>query len=377
MRWVAPTTGPPTPSRAGGIITRHGVQGSAVVSGVPDPRATTVVTSAAVELVASAYVRAHVEQGDFEQLAGQQGALVAEAPPELLSRYFGADFSLGTSLVVSSVVHGWESVEDLLAGVTALGDDDLVAELLASTTLEPEDRLATAGLVTAALAVPDRRASAARRIARRNAYRLRDVEHVLADPARARREVLELLRACASAPWSGPTAHEAAERSEEVRSRVARDGRERALLDLTGGWTVRSDAQPVVLLPTEALGPLVITRLLPDRSILVAFGRARRGASELSLEEVTAVARALGSDQRVAILRHVAREPASGQTLARMLHLTGATTHYHTALLRSCGLITSTRHAHSVLHALDEEHLARALRGLGDAVLGGSALSPR
>lgn len=338
---------------------------------------TQVLMSSAVELVTRVYVSTHVGQGDFEQLTEQDAPLVAGAPRDLLARYFGADFSLGTSLLVSCVAHGWDGVDDLLAGVAALDADDLVAELLASTTLEPEDQSATRELVVAALADPDRRVSAARRVARRNAYRPRDVQHVLDDPARAHREVLALLRACAQAFHEPAPPGEAASRSQEIRGLLARDGRERALLDLTGGWTIRSDAQPVVLLPTPALGPLVITRLLPDQRVLVAFGRARHGDRGLSLAEVTAVARALSSDQRIAILRHVAREPASGQTLAKMLHLTGATLHYHTALLRACGLITSTRHAHSVLHALDRDHLSRALSGLGDAVLADPALSPR
>lgn len=338
------------------------------VSTSEDPGAVTVLESTAVELVTRLYVSAHVEQGDFEQLPQHSDDPVSDGSRELLLRYFGADFSLGMSLVSFAVAHRWNTVADLVEGVAALDGDELVTAMLASTTLEPKDQQATRKLVATALADPEQRAAAARQVARRNAFRREDVVHVLADPSRAHRELTGLLSECADAFRDEAAIRESlARRADEVRDHVAANGRERSLLELTGGWTLRSETQPIVLAPTESLGPLVITRLLPDQQILVAFGPARH--RELSVPDLAAVARALGSEQRIAILRHVAQEPASGQTLARALKLTQATVHYHTALLRSSGLITSTRDTHSVLHAVDGEHLRRSLDLLADAVL--------
>ena len=341
-----------------------------VVNASEDPGAVTVVVSTAVEFVTRLYVSAHVEKGDFEQLPEHGGDLVPDGSRELLFRYFGADFSLGMSLVSFAVAHGWDTVADLLRGVEALDGDELASAMLASTTLEPQDQQATRKLVAAALTDPEQRAMAARKVARRNAFRREDVAHVLEDPSRAHRELTGLLRESADAFRTEAAVRTSlVRRAEQIRDHVAAHGREHSLLELTGGWTLRSEAQPIVLAPTESLGPLVITRLLPDQQILVAFGPARRRERELTIPELATVARALSSEQRIAILRHVAHEPASGQTLARALQLTQATVHYHTALLRSSGLITSTRDTHSVLHAVDGEHLRRALGLLADTVL--------
>lgn len=340
------------------------------VSASEDPGAVIVLGSTAVELVTRLYVSAHVEQGDFEQLPQHGDDLVSDGSRELLLRYFGADFSLGMSLVSFAVAHHWNTTADLVEGVEALDGDELVTAMLASTTLEPKDQQATRKLVAAALADPEQRVAAARAVARRNAFRREDVDHVLEDPSRAHRELTALLRESAGAFRTEPAVRESlARRAEDIRAHIASNGRERSLLELTGGWTLRSETQPIVLAPTESLGPLVITRLLPDQQILVAFGPARHRERELSVPDLAAVARALGSEQRIAILRHVAQEPASGQTLARALQLTQATVHYHTALLRSSGLITSTRDTHSVLHAVDGDYLRRALGLLADTVL--------
>lgn len=338
-----------------------------------DAGAAVVVASTAVELVTRLYVSAHVERGDFEQLTGPAEALVEAGSQALLHRYFGADFSLGMGLVSAAVTRGWRDADDLVRGVAALPADELAAGLLASTTLDAEDQRVTRQHVDAALADPGERAGAARRIARTNALALDDVEHVLADPGRAHRELGGLLEEAAAAFAAEGRARAVLDAREgDIAEMLAAEGRERALLHLTGGWTLRSGGQRVVLVPTEALGPLVITRLLPDQRILVAFG-PRRPEDELTVEHLVAVARALSSDQRLAILRHAARVPASGQTLAKSLGLTQATVHYHTALLRSCGLLTSTRDTHSVLHSVDGAHLVTALTGLARTVLGDDA----
>ena len=331
---------------------------------------TTVVASTAIELVCRLYVGTHVSRGDFEQLPEHVEEFFSdEAAGALLLRYFGADFSLGMSLCSLAVLRDWKTAAELAAGVEKLAPAELVAALLASTTLEEADRRLSREQVDAALSDPAARAQAARKIARRNSYVRADVEYALDDPTRVHTELTDLLSRAAAALSETEVHGTLVARAGETTSLIESSGRERALLGITGGWTIRDAAQRLVLVPTQALGPLVITRLLPDDSILVCFGPPRDRSAQLTADDIAVVARALGSEQRIAILQHIAREPSSGQTLAKSLGLTQATVHYHTAMLRSSGLVTSTRDAHSVLHALDRTQIARALEGMSHLLL--------
>ncbi|MFC7789165.1 ArsR/SmtB family transcription factor [Microbacterium sp. MAHUQ-60] len=315
---------------------------------------------------------AHIARGDFDQLSGEADDLVSTEPMrELLQRYFGADFSVGTSLMVLSVVRGWSSVEDLVSGIREMSPPDLARELLVSTTLEPKDLVATRELVESALASPEPPTTAVRSIVRRNSFVRENVELILTDPAKAHAEFLALLDECARNLEGEQRAGEVLSKRVDSTLALIRDvGRERGLLEITGGWTLRDQAQHVTLVPTEALGPLVITRLLAHDRIMVAFGPPRDRTAGLTVADLAAVARALGSEQRIAILQHITREPASGKTLAKALGLTQATVHYHTSLLRSAGVVKSVRDAHSVLHAVDSDHLSSALAALGAVALG-------
>jgi DNA-binding transcriptional ArsR family regulator len=288
-----------------------------------------------------------------------------------LQRYFGADFSVGTSLMALSVVRGWNRVGDLVSGIRDMSPLEFARELLVSTTLEPKDLVVTRELVESALASPELPATAVRGIVRRNSFVRENVEYILTNPAKAHEEFLALLDECARNFEGEDNAGEVLGRRVDSTLALVRDsGRERGLLEITGGWTLRDQSQHVTLVPTEALGPLVITRLLADDRIMVVFGPPRDRTADLTVPDLAAVARALGSEQRIAILQHIMREPASGKTLAKALGLTQATVHYHTSLLRSSGVVTSVRDAHSVLHAVDPDHLTRALAALRDVVLG-------
>ena len=332
---------------------------------------TAFVASTAVELTCRLYVATHVNRKDFEQLPNRVEELLSDdATRPLLARYFGADFALGMSLAPLAVAREWHTAAALADGVRALSPHDFVAALLASTTLEPADRRATNDVIDIALADAGHRADAVRRIARRNSYLRGDVEYVLEDPDRAHRELSDVLTRAAAAFDEENVRRVLDERVQQTRELVTAQGRESALLDLTGGWTIRDAEQSLVLVPTQSLGPLVITRVLPDDRIMIAYGPSRNRSSDLSIDDVAVVARALSSEQRIAILQHIGREPASGQSLAKALGLTQATVHYHTAMLRSSGLVTSTRDAHSVLHALDRQHVARVLDGMSHVLLG-------
>ena len=341
--------------------------------GQPIDDATTVLTSTAVEAVGRLYYAAHVAQGDFEQLPDRGEYLeFDEAVRPALLRYFGADFSVGMSLAGLAVREGWGTTRELIDGVRQLGRDEFVEALLSSTTLEEKDATATSRAVREALRDPSAMASAARRIASRNAYRRADVEYVLTHPHEASQEILALLTQSAQHVDEQSAHSTLALHAASTATLVESLGREKALLRLTGGWTLRDPHQSVILVPTQSLGPLVITRLLDDGQIAVMYGPPRDRAKEFSAADVVAVSRALSNEQRLAILAEIRIEPASGQTLAKRLGLTQATVHYHTSMLRSAGLISTMRDARSVLHVLDRDRVPEALSGIAKVILGES-----
>lgn len=335
---------------------------------------TEVVISSAGELVARLYVGTHAAKGDFEQVTTAVGALIPPVEEEvrpLLLRWFGADFAVGMSLLALSVTRGWSDSAALAAGVDEMSPAELVGALVTSTTLEAADRVKTREQVAAGLGDSARKPEVSRKLARLTHYLSRDVAHILDDPVRARAELRRLIAWAAQGYYDEQAVHEALNgRVATISDLITARGRQRAMLSLTGGWTLKDSRQRVVLLPTEALGSLVITRLLDDDRLLVAFGTLRERPQNLQARDVAEVARALSSEQRLAILRQVRQQPASGQTLAKSLGLTQATVHYHTALLRAVGLLTSTRDAHSVVHGLNEQNFRFAIDGISHAVLG-------
>lgn len=345
----------------------------------PARESTVVLSSTSVEMLCRLYAAAHATTGDFEQVPSSAADSVPADDDdlrELLLRYFGADYCLGMSLICTAVERGWQTEQQLIDGVASLTPRALACELLASTTLEARDQVATTRLVDQGLGAAPDLDSITRRIARRNAYRRADVERALSASALVQAELLVLLRSCVnSSEGEQALGKRLTGLADYVVDVVAAHGRESALLSVTGGWTVRNGDEPVVLLPTEALGSLVIPRLLPDGRMLVAFGPSRDRNQPLQTADIANIARALSSEQRLAILRSIGQEPASGQTLAHALGLTGATVHYHTSLLRSLGLITSVRDAHSVVHSLADERLLAALTAIGDSVLGDQAVT--
>lgn len=347
---------------------RHGSPPSAQAS---DP--TAIVASTAIEMLCRLYVSAHATKGDFEQhlpVAADSAVPADQETQRLLLQYFQADFAVGLSLVRTAVSRGWATERELIAGVSAMTPDELIIELLASTTLEPKDQAATAKLVALGLADSASRKASAAKIARRNSYSRRDVEFVLAEPERVHREFSDLLKACASnRTVERATAKRLGELSSEVGQLIFSHPRARALVEVTGGWTLKDDTDPLVLAPSSAFGSFVFPRLLDDGRVLLAFGPPRDRDQPPTVSEVAEFARALGNEQRLAILRHISDEAASGQALARTLGLTTATVHYHTSLLRSVGLITSARDAHSVVHSLDSERLLTALAAVANSVL--------
>lgn len=330
--------------------------------------------STAVELIARLYVSAHPRHGD---LAATRTEVTPPLPPgdqtvrALSGRYFGDDFALGTNLMPLAVARGWSSSTELLRGVEATSPDDLALSLLASTGLSVADREASAELVAAAVAGERGVRAAARELARLGSFRRAAVEHVLRDPLAAHAEVCALLGAAAAAfgPSEDAASDDLRARASRAESLLAARGREAGLLELTGGWSLRDPEQGVVAVPTLVDIRLVITRLLPDDRLLLVYS-GEEETSAVSLTGLAAVAHALGSEQRLAILQLVKQEARSGAQLAELLGLTPATVHHHTSMLRSVGLLTSVRDAHSVLHSLSDNRLDGALAHLRETLLG-------
>ena len=310
--------------------------------------------------------------GDFDQVPPTARSLfdLEERHREAMLFYFGDDFAVGTSLIVTCISKGWSTTAELISGIATMTPRQLAMELVASTSLEAADREPTRNLVLEALRDRGQLQTVARKVARRHSYARARVEAVLAHPRRTREDLVDLLSACdVSRTRESELTDGMGDRVQRLTAAIETEGRERAILTVTGGWTLRDDQQGLVLVLTAALGTLVIPRLLPDGRILVACGCPRTSTSPLGVVDVVALASALASEQRIAILRHIAREPASGQTLAKALGLTGATVHYHTALLRSLGLIRSVREAHTVLHHLAVDNLKSAVRDLARVIL--------
>lgn len=282
---------------------------------------------------------------------------------DLAARYFGADFALGTNLMTWAATNRWTFAQALLDGVRRADPRDVALTLLASTTLSSDDGERVSTLVQRALDEPAARKAVGGKVARLCSFRSSDVHHVLADPERAHKELVDLLA------WAvetfGPAEDDVVARLDTQASTIdkmlATRGRSAALLTLTGGWTLTDDAQPLVLFPTQVASPFVITRLLPDGCLLLVFGAHREPDDDWTLEELAAIGHALGSEQRLAILRQIGKEAATGQMLAETFHITQATVHYHTSMLRSVGLVTSLRDSHSVFHSVDGKRLRRAL----------------
>src|SRR5690554_835376 len=211
----------------------------------PESGSTSVVASTAVELLGRMYVSAHIARGDFDQLSGQVDDLVStDAVRELLQRYFGADFSVGTSLMALSVVRGWNRVDALVSGIREMSPLEFARELLVSTTLEPKDLVVTRELVESALVSTELPVTAVRGIVRRNSFVRENVEYILTNPAKAQDEFLTLLEECARNFEGEDNAGEVLGRRVDLTLALVRDaGRERGLLEITGGWTLRDQTQ--------------------------------------------------------------------------------------------------------------------------------------
>lgn len=327
--------------------------------------------SIAVELVARLYVSAHARTGDLTLTdTGVPPALPEgdRALRGLSARYFGDDFAIGTNLMATAIWRGWTSVDALVQGVAGADPRDLVADLLTSTTLSTEDRDRSGALVFSALNGDRSARATAVELARLSSFRRASVEHVLRDPKRAHTEVCQLLRTGASAfsPAEASVGSALEARVAQVGALLTSRGRESGLLELTGGWTLRHPDQCVVVVPTLVETSLVITRLLPDARLLLVFSGAAEPQGTVA--GFAAVAHALGSEQRLAILQLVGSEPMTGQRLAEVLGVTEATVHYHTSMLRSVGLVASVRDAHNVFHTLDASQLRGALVRLTEMV---------
>lgn len=334
---------------------------------------TEVVCSAAAEFLARLYVEAHAVKGDFDSVSLGDAKLNSPLDDETratLLRYFGSDYSLGMSVISTAVSKGWLHTASLIEGLTSLDTSALVFELLTPTSMDRSEHEAVTALIADALERGGAR-TAARKISKATAFTSADVEYVLSDPGRAHDELLKLLRTMAlKIPEVTTISDDLLEYPAKIAAAIEGGPRHAVLSQITGGWSVSDDAERVVLVPAESLGSMIIPRVLKDGRILVAFGLSGGVHAKPTTEDIASIARALSNEQRLAILQHVGKNPASGLDLANELQLTGATVHYHTSHLRSLGLITSTRDSHSIIHSLDEQSLFQLLGSVAELIVG-------
>lgn len=335
---------------------------------------TDIICSAAAEFLARLYVEAHAVKGDFDRVsigsAKPSAPLDTETRDRLL-RYFGADYSLGMSLLGTVVSKEWVRIDDLIDGLAALDTTALVFELLTSTSMDTSDHESVSALVSDALVGRGGARSAARKVSKATAFTTADVEYVLSDPNQAQTELLQLLTDMRrQLPEDAMSAQQLVDYPTKITAAFADGTRHSVLSQVTGGWSVSDDAESVVLVPTESLGSMIIPRVLADGRILVAFGTTGGLHSKPTTEDIASIARALSNEQRLEILQRISKNPSSGLDLANALQITGATVHYHTSHLRSLGLITSTRDSHSIIHSLDERSLFHLLGSIAELIVG-------
>lgn len=114
---------------------------------------------------------------------------------------------------------------------------------------------------------------------------------------------------------------------------------------LSNGFTLRPDidVKRVVLVPSVWGHPYVLHLQLPDHGLFIAWGAHPQGyrlaPGESVPEEAMLVLRALGDPTRLRLMRLIAQEPRSLQSLAQELKLSLPTVSHHIRELRSSGLI--------------------------------------
>jgi DNA-binding transcriptional ArsR family regulator len=218
------------------------------------------------------------------------------------------------------------------------------------------------------------------------------MEEFLADPERSRRRFARFL----AAYWEAVLAREWPRLEERFLAEVTRCGRllrrggPLAVLErLTPDLTVDRKAglarlhkskpaeirfepeEPLYLVPSAFVWPLVITRVTAPKLICYGFpDLAEEGQAPMPPEQLLKVLRAAGDTTRLQILQLLGQQPRSTRELAGLIGITEAAVSKHLKLLQDAGLVVPERQSYYVFYRLRPEPLATLSRGLQEAILG-------
>jgi DNA-binding transcriptional ArsR family regulator len=181
-----------------------------------------------------------------------------------------------------------------------------------------------------------------------SAAEIRRLFSEIADPANTKRRWLSLMREYYAVFFA-----EEEKREQPVLERMLTEAQDLSrtttvpdLIErLSNGFTIspEMDLRRLVLVPSIWLHPFVVRFELADREMFVAWGAHPPGyrlvPGETVPEDALLVLRALGDPTRLRLLRLLAAEPRSPQSLAIELKLSLPTVSHHMRELRVAGLV--------------------------------------
>lgn len=201
---------------------------------------------------------------------------------------------------------------------------------------------------------------------------------LLADPARMRGRLLELLRRCAEeffdAEWAR-IRHRLDGECARVRARVQALPVPEALASLSANATVRQNPPCVsfdklqslradlrgrrcLLVPSVHARPHLIVKVEAGFPIVVHFPVGNAEPTERApLSQVRLRLAILSDPARLALCRHLVNEPITTSELAARTGMTPPQVSRHLGRLRETGLLTSHRNGRMVYHRLDVQRL--------------------
>jgi DNA-binding transcriptional ArsR family regulator len=170
----------------------------------------------------------------------------------------------------------------------------------------------------------------------------------MADPAGTKKRWLTVMREYYSAFFA-----EEEQREKSVLERMVDEAREMAAAStvsdtverVSHGFTISEDIdlRRLVLVPSIWFHPFTVRMQLAERELLVVWGAHPPGyklvPGESVPDEALLVLRALGDATRLRLLRLIAAEPRSLQSLAQEVKLSLPTVSHHIRELRGAGLI--------------------------------------
>ncbi|QMU67593.1 DUF5937 family protein [Streptacidiphilus sp. P02-A3a] len=329
-----------------------------------------------------------VEPSHHPQQAGWIASVGAQVDPELMDRIVTADYLWRTSRAdILLPARPTPTLAEELDGLDELDDETWVRSTLMTSSC---------GVVPVCddLGSPLTDA-AARRVAReraagRGSRQLDFVDSLLTDPARARAWLRRVLEDCAAgffdAAWSTVAGRLAGE-ARHKRDLLARHGLERTLAAISPAVTLSASGERILVdklqdratsshgagitfSPSAFSDPHLLVVHTPGWQPVIHYPvSASLAAPPAAAAPVQDRLHALDHPVRLRLLRSIARGPQNTAQLAETWLLTPPEVSRHLAVLKSAGLITSTRRGRYVSYELDLLSTARLGTDLIEALL--------